>query len=188
MGIEGAFALTPLAVVMTYFISGWFPDMPDEVKLALVGLIVTCGTIAMSRFRDRKFAGKSLLGVGLLIGLLTIGGCVSYDASGYHRLATSEIATLSQVPAQLTVERCLAHAGAAGALRDTEGDGSAFRGPLGAGRAIAPTADSHDRQSIICQKLFKLLSQGEASQSSIDRAFAAWRRQYESGDALFGEE
>jgi outer membrane murein-binding lipoprotein Lpp len=186
IGTEGLLALTPAGIAIVYFAGQLFPDMPEQVKQALVGLVVTGGAMILSRFRDRRHAGKSLLGVGLVVGLLLLQGCVSYDAAGYHRTASAEIRALSQTPAQLEVERCQAHRIAARALRDETGDASAFRGPLGAARALNPTADAHARQAAICQKFLELLADGRASQASIDRAFAAWLRQYRSGDALLG--
>jgi hypothetical protein len=186
IGTEGLLALTPAGVVIVYFAGQIFPGMPEEVKQALVGLVVTGGAIVISRLRDRRHAGKSLLGVGLVISLLMLQGCVSYDAAGYRGTASAEIRALSQTPAQLTAARCQAHLAASKALLDEDGDASAFRGPLGAARALNPTAQAHARQAAICQKFLELVADGRASQASIDRAFAAWLRQYRSGNALLG--
>ena len=189
IGIEGALALTPAGVAAAYLVGLFFPEMPESARLALVGLVVTGGSIVLSHLRNRRAAGKSLLGVGLVLAALSLGGCVSYDAAGYHATASAEIRALGNTPAQLTAERCEAHLIASRALLNaTHGTARAFKGPLGAAQALEPTAWAHARQAAICEKFLELVADDRASQESLDRAFAAWLRQYRSGDALLGGE
>ncbi len=176
---------TSLAVVLSFFVKQWQPEMPGEVLAAFGGLVVGLGTILMSHLRNRQHAGQSLVGLGLVVGLLILPGCVSYDGERYHQLATNEEAALSEVQS-VTVARCEAHLAGAAALRDRDGDASALLLPYGSGGAVGPFASKHQIQAAACYQLLLLIGRDEASAEAIKRVLRAWRRQWKAGDDLLG--
>lgn len=56
LGVETIAALTPLGLVVAYFVGKLDPTMPEEIRQAVVGIVVGLGSIILSAWRNRKAA------------------------------------------------------------------------------------------------------------------------------------
>ena len=121
----------------------------------------------------------------LLIFAVLSTGCVSYQGQAYRQLAVSEVAAIDAADAGDEVDpaRCEALK-KGGEHLSTEGETTAFNGPLGVGPGLEGTAHAHATQGIACDEVVDRDLDGDLA----DRVRAAARRFWLANDAVFGED
>lgn len=162
-------------------LEGFPPDLVGVAELAVVGIVggILGGVGQWSRRRGGSWA--DLLGwIGCVAMAVLVSGCVAFDGRGY--LETSRPFVGADAPTRVTAPECAAHAAAAAALEDDQGDGWALKVPLGRGREIEELAELHRRQAILCTVAEE---RGDALTPADSAAIAAaWRRQWAAGERL----
>jgi hypothetical protein len=158
-----------LVVLFNELLMFFFPEMTESLRGALTAVFTAFGNALFSWLRDNG-SGGSITGVALVVPLMFLVGCVSYDGSRYESVALTEVGATT-----LTPDRCAAHAEGQAALED--GEDWALKVPiLGRGFSIEKAARKHDRQADVCDAQVRHMEQGALTPDIADRTVAAWRR------------
>lgn len=192
--IEGGI-LTALATIVVWAL-GLLPiEIPAEVYGAFSGLIVMTGTLAFSEWRNRQHFRQQLQAsaaarmlVFLVPALVLTAACVTWDGSGYNRLAGNELLVIpDMVDTQpLNIERCDAHKQAFLALRDEQGNSTSLNAPFFAGQHIEALSNRHNELGSICYELVARDRERGLEPTYRGRVRAAWVRAWQNGRALQG--
>lgn len=191
---EGAALLTPLGVLVAWLLTLLPVEVPEAVRTAIVGLVVTLGTVAFSEWRNRNHdlaqLGRSGAAIFWKPGLLLVFvlGCVTWDGAGFELLAAQEIPILAAADpaAELDSSRCASLRLAAVALRNEEGDSRSLNAPLLAGQHIRAVAGRYDRMASICYEMVDRDTARGVKPEVRGKLRADWLRAWRSGRALQG--
>lgn len=190
--LEGGAFLTPIAVIVAWLLTLLPVYVPEAVRSAVVGLIVTIGTLAFSEWRNRRYQVNLLHGPAIfwMPGFLLVFalGCVTFAGGTYKGLAGTEIVALSSVSADapLNPARCAAHKEAAKALRDADGDSKSLNAPFFAGQHIGELAARHDRMGSMCYEMAGRDETRGVSAANRIQLRADWSRAWRNGRTLTG--
>jgi hypothetical protein len=168
--------------------------VPEAVRTAVVGLVVTLGTVAFSEWRNKQHdiaqLGKSSTSAFLMPGLLLVLalGCVTWDGAGFELLAAQEIPALEAADpgAPLDSTRCASLRLASVALRNEEGDSRSLNAPLLAGQHIRTVAGRYDRMASICYEMADRDKARGVNPEIRGTLRADWLRAWRSARALQG--
>ena len=155
--VEGAAILAPIATIVGWLLTLLPVEVPASVRDAVVALVVVLGTMAFSELRNRSAASavKSIGAAGLVVPLLFLVGCVTWNGDAYRKISVDETLALALSPADVKLDpaRCESLGLGAIALRDTEGSSKSLNAPFFSGQHVAEFASIHDRQASICWAL-----------------------------------
>lgn len=147
VAVEGTGIGGAIATLLVWLLTANGIVVPQEATLAIGVLSTTIVGVIMSKLRDSGVGGKTT-GV-LLVFLVMMMGCVSYDGASYHRFAATSMTS------GLDDDQCLRSLQASAALRDKEGEQSTYNGPFGQGKNIPVLAGKHERLGYACQELVR---------------------------------
>lgn len=195
--VEGAAILTPLATIIAWALTLLPLEIPEYVRNAIVGLVVTTGTLVFSELRNRKHAISVITPGGLVfvsllfvpLASLLFVACLTWDGDGFKMLAANEIVELQAVAPEepIATARCDALRLAAVSLRNSEtGTSKSLNAPFFAGKNIPELGTRFDRMASICYEFARRDEARGVAPSVRADVRGDWLRAWRDGRALQG--